>query len=1068
MVLSDVSVKRPVFATVISLLLVAFGIISFMELPLREYPDTSPPVVSVSTSYPGASAEIVEQQITQLIEDQINGVEGVTSINSSSSDGSSRVSVEFEVGRDIDQAANDIRDKISRITRALPEDVEPPQIAKADADGRPIAFFNLTSTQMSFLELNDYAERFIVDQFAVIDGVANVSVRGTGGYAMRVWLDRVKLAARGLTVTDVESALRRQNLELPAGRVDSIDREFTVRVDRVYQTPEDFARLVIARGADGHQVTLGEVARVELGAASTRSIFQGNGTDAVGLGLVKQSNANSLTVLREATALIERINATLPDHMSLVLSNSDAEFIENAISSVYSTIFMTVVLVSLVIYMFLGSVRSMLIPAVTIPVCLLAAFMVLLAFGLTINLITLLAMVLCVGLIVDDSIVVLENIQRRVEAGEPPLLAAFNGSRQVAFAVIATTAVLIAVFVPVVFMDGNMGILFYELAITVGGAVIFSTVLALSLTPMMASKLLNTHAHESFLTRQVDRFFRWLQRGYHNALEVCLRLRYAVAASLVLIGIAVYFLWQQVPSEFAPQEDQGVMMVRMAGPEGASMSYMQDKTNAIQDTLLPYLERGEVSSVVTMLPGWGGGGGVNSGMSIIALPDWAERPKPTTDIMSELMTEWRSIPGLETMMFMRSGLVRGGGGQPVQFVIGGRSYEELAQWRDMLIQRGEASGMFTRMTSDYEETRPSLTITVDKVRAADLGVSIQAIGRTLQAMMNESRVTTFIDAGEEYDVILQAEETQRASPDDLTNIYVRSEGTGQLIPMSNLISVENTSAANSLNRYNRVRAITLSAGLQPGVSLDEALAFLENLVLTELPDYAQIDYKGESLELKEASGGLALIFAMSLLVVFLVLAAQFESFVHPLVIMTTVPLAIFGALIGLLLTDGTLNIYTNIGLIILVGIASKNGILIVEFANQLRDEGKPFREALVTACDMRLRPVLMTAISTLMGALPLILSTGAGSESRVLLGTVIFSGVLMTTLMTLFIVPVVYDLLAKNTSSPQAVAQMLGSLQRKYAGKTDVNSSGLDRDDNAHGASGGGEPQAVNQRREDV
>jgi multidrug efflux pump len=1059
MVLSDVSVKRPVFATVISLLLVAFGILSFMELPLREYPDTSPPVVSVSTSYPGASAEIVEQQITQLIEEQINGVEGVTSISSSSSDGSSRVSVEFGVGRDIDQAANDIRDKISRIVRRLPEGVDPPEIAKADSDGRPIAFFNLTSTQMSFLELNDYAERYIVDQFAIINGVANISVRGTGGYAMRVWLDRVALAARGLTVTDVESALRRQNLELPAGRVESIDREFTVRVDRVYQTPEDFTRLVIARGADGHQITLGEVARVELGAASSRQIFQGNGTDAVGLGIVKQSTANSLSVVQEAKRVAERINRTLPDHMNLVLSNSDAEFIENAISSVYSTIILTVILVSIVIYMFLGSIRSMLIPAVTIPVCLLAAFMVLLAFGLTINLITLLAMVLCVGLIVDDSIVVLENIQRRVEAGEPPLLAAFNGSRQVAFAVIATTLVLIAVFVPVVFMEGNMGILFYELAITIGGAVVFSTVLALSLTPMMSSKLLTSHSHESFLTRNVDRMFRWLQRGYHSTLESCLNFRYVIVAALFMVTFAVYFLWQKVPSEFAPQEDQGVMMVRMSGPEGASMNYMQEQSRLLQDTLMPYLETGEVKSIVTMLPGFGGGGGgVSSGMSIVALPDWSERPRSTTEIMGELTREWQNLPGVQVNAFMRSGLVRGGGGLPVQFVIGGRTYEELAQWRDVLIARGEASGMFTRMQSDYLETRPSLTITVDKTRAADLGVSIQAIGRTLQAMMNESRVTTFVDAGEEYDVILQAEETQRASPDDLTNIYVRSESTGRLIPMSNLITVENTSAPNSLNRYNRVRAITISGGLQPGVTLAAALEFLEDVVRTELPEHAQIDYKGESLELKEASGGLLFIFAMSLLVVYLVLAAQFESFIHPLVIMTTVPLAIFGALIGLLLTDGTLNIYTNIGLIVLVGIASKNGILIVEFANQLRDEGKEFREALVQACDMRLRPVLMTALSTMMGSLPLIFSTGAGSESRMLLGTVIFSGVFMTTLMTLFVVPVVYDLLAKNTGSPQAVANLLNKLQTKYTASTAAPLT----------PPAGGQGQTVNQRKEDL
>lgn len=1062
MILSDVSVKRPVFATVISLLLIVLGILSFLQVPVREYPDTSPPIVSVSTSYPGASAEIVETQITQLIEDQINGVEGVTSINSSSSDGSSRISIEFRVGRDIDQAANDIRDKVSRITRRLPEGVDPPEIAKADADSRPIAFFNLVSSQMSFLELNDYADRYIADQFAVIDGVANVTVRGTGGYAMRVWLDRVALAARGLTVTDVESALRRQNIELPAGRVDSNDREFTVRVDRVYQTPDDFRQLVITRGNQGQLVTLGEVARVELGPATNRTMYRGNGVDAVGLGIVRQSTANSLEVLQKSVAIAEQINATLPDHMELVLSNSDAEFIEYAIDSVYKTIIETVILVSLVIYMFLGSFRLMLIPAVTIPVCLLSAFMIMLAFGLTINLITLLALVLCVGLIVDDSIVVLENIQRRVESGEPPLLAAFNGARQVGFAVIATTLVLLAVFMPVVFMEGNMGILFYELAITVGGAVAVSSLLALSLTPMMSSKLVSSQAHESFLTRIVDKVFRWLRQSYREALEFALRIRLVVVAGLFVLMGCVYLLWTMVPSEFAPTEDQGVFTVRITGPEGASMSYMQDQINTLQDLALPALEAGDIKSISFMLPGFGGGSsGVSSAMSIVALPDWEARTKSTQQVMNEMRALWSNLPGLEINMFMRSGLVRGGGGLPVQFVISGRTFEELVEWRDVLIERGEASGMFTRMTSDYLETRPGLTITVDKTRAADLGVSIQTIGRTLQAMMSESRVTTFADRGEEYDVILQAEESQRATPDDLTNIYVRSESSGQLIPLANLITIENSSAPNALNRYMRMRSITLSAGLQPGITLEEGLNFLENVVRTELPEHAQVGYKGESLELKESSGGLALIFGMALLIVFLVLAAQFESFVHPFVIMTTVPLAIFGALVGLLLTDGTLNIYSNIGLIILVGLAAKNGILIVEFANQIRDEGVPFREALIEASVLRLRPVLMTAMATVMGAVPLMMSTGAGSESQNLLGVVIFSGVSMAALMTLFVVPVVYDLLARNTGSPQAVSRLLAALQSKYTEATSHPT--------ASGSQGmGGETRTVNQRRDEL
>lgn len=1030
MILSDISVKRPVFATVLSLMLVAFGIMSFNELPLREYPDTSPPIVSISTTYTGASAQIVETQITEIIEDQINGIDGIEAINSSSNDGSSRISVEFAVGTNIEVAANDIRDKISRVVRSLPEDVDPPQIAKSDSDARPIQYFNLTSSQMSYLELNDYANRYIVDQFAVLDGVSNVSVSGNGGFAMRVWLDRVALAARGLTVTDVSNALRRENVELPAGRIESTDMEFAVRVERIFQSAEDFSRLVIARGEDNFLVTLGEVARVELGSANERSIYKGNGVEAVGIGIVKQSTANSLQVLRSTEALGERIKPTLPDHMDLVVSSSDAEFIENAISSVYTTIFMTMGLVSLVIYMFLGSMRVMLIPVVTIPVCLMSTFIILSAFGLSINLITLLGLVLCVGLVVDDSIVVLENIQRRVEGGEPPLLAAYNGSRQVAFAVIATTAVLIAVFVPVVFLEGNLGILFYELAVTICGAVVISSVLALSLTPMMSSKLLNNHAHESWMTHHVDVFFRWLQRGYHEALTKCLRYSWVVASSLVLVMAAIYMLFQQLPSAFAPSEDQGVIFARIAGPEGANLAYMEEQVNAIQDSVMDYVDDGEVSNIVTMTPGWGGGGGVNSGMTIISLPSWEDRTKQTSEVMSELNKKWADIPGVRAFMFMRSGLGRGGGGDPVQFVIGGRSYEELVQWRDLVMDRARESGMFTRIDSDFNETKPSLSITVDKIRAADVGVSIQSIGQTLQAMMSESRVTTFASAGEEYDVILQAEAEQRASPDDLTNIYVRSDTSSQLIPLANVISVENTAGPTSLRRYNRIRSITISAGLAPGADLDSALTFLENVVATELPEYAQIDYKGESLDLKSTSGGITTIFLLALLVVFLVLAAQFESFVHPLIIMTTVPLAILGALIGLLLTDSSLNIYSNIGLVILVGIASKNGILIVEFANQLRDEGLEFGQALVEACDLRLRPVLMTAISTLMGAIPLILATGAGSESRILLGTVIFSGVLMTTITTLFVVPVVYNLIARNTGSPEAVSRVLEALQK--------------------------------------
>lgn len=1031
MLLSDVSVKRPVFASVISLLLLAFGTLAFLQLPLREYPDTSAPVVSINTTYPGASAAVVETQITELIESQINGIAGVANITSSSSDERSGISVEFVAGTDIEAGANDIRERISRVTRGLPEGVDPPEISKADNDTSPIQWFNLVGEGMSFLELNDYANRYIIDQFLTVDGVASVQQRGNGGFAMRIWLDRTALAARGLTVTDITNSLRRENIEVPAGRIESTNMEFTVNVRRIYNTADDFAQLVIARGTEGHLVRLGEVARVELGAANPRAVYLGNGVEAVGLGIIKQSTANSLDVMRESAALADTINATLPDNMELVISSSDATFIEAAIFSVYETIIITMVLVSLVVYLFLGSLRATLIPVVTIPVCMMASFILMAMLGISVNLITLLALVLSVGLIVDDSIVVLENVQRRIELGEPPLLAAFNGSRQVAFAVIATTVVMVAVFVPVIFLKGNMGILLFEMAVTIGGSILFSALLALSLTPMMSSKLLTGNTHGGWLSTKVDTLFRSLQQGYRDSLVWCLDRMWVVGLMLAFVAFSIFFLLGRIPSTFAPTEDQGGFQVRVQGPEGASLEYMKTQVGKMQDVVLPYLESGEIGSVITMVPGFGNNAaGVSNGMLRITLPSWDERTEDTQQVMAALDAEWKKIPGIQYNMFMRSGLSRGGGGQPVQLVLGGRTYEELAEWRDQIIAKAEQSGLFVQLSSDYQETRPSLSVVVDKARAADLGVSIQAIGQTLSAMMSENRVTTFIDQGEEYDVILQADEQQRSSPDDLSNINVRSDTTGRLIPLSNLVTVGNSSGPNGLNRYNQMRAITISGGLRPGVTLDQGLTFLEDTVRSDLPDYAQIGYKGESLDMKTSSGELLNVFMLSLLVVFLVLAAQFESFVHPLVIMTTVPLAIFGAFIGLFLSDGSLNIYSNIGLVILVGIASKNGILIVEFANQLRDEGRNFRDALLDASCIRLRPVLMTALATAMGAVPLALTSGAGAESRSLLGIVIFSGVLMTTAMTLFVVPTIYAMLAKNTSSPETVSRMLSSLQQ--------------------------------------
>ena len=1029
MLISDISVKRPVFATVVSILIIAFGVLAYRELPLREYPETSPPIVSVSTSYVGASAKIVETKITQLIEDQISGIEGVESISSSSSDGSSRISVEFSLDRNIDEAANDIRDRVGRVVNRLPEDVDPPRVAKADSDARPIQWFSLRSPNMNSMALTDYADRYLVDQFTSIDGVANVRVNGAGRYSMRVWLDRQKLAARGLSAEDIEAALRRQNVELPAGRVDSTDREFSVRISRSYETADDFRALIVGRGESDQLIYLGDVARVEIGPTTYRDEFRGNAKPNVGIGIVKQSTANTLDVLRATNRKAAALNASLSNGMTLVASSDDSVFIENAISSVYKTMAMTMFLVSLVIYMFLGSLRATIVPAVTIPICLVSAFIGLAMFGFSVNLITLLGLVLAIGLVVDDSIVVLENIQRRIEEGEPPLLAAFRGSRQVGFAVIATTVVLIAVFVPIAFVGGNLGVIFAELAVTIGTAVIFSSVIALSLTTMLSAKLLSTHAHESWLTKRVDRFFHWLQKEYDVALRFIVPRPYIAVGLVLFFGAGTYFLAKEVPNEFAPGEDQGVFFASISGPEGASFSFMQRQLRQLEKTVNPYVESGDVLQYLVFLPGFGAAESVNSAIALVTMVPWEDRKLSTAEVMQELSKAWADIPGIRAFPFMRSGLQRGGGGQPVQFVLGGSSYEELAQWRDIMLEKANTHPGLSRVRADYLETKPQLIVDIDKTRAADLGVSIQSIGLTLQTMMSERRITTYLNDGEEYDVIVQAEQGQRVTADDLTSVYVRSESTGQLIPLSNLTSVRTMADAGTLRRYNRLRAITISANLNPGYTLGEVLTYLETVVRDELPGTAQIDYKGESKEFKEAEGGLIFSFTLALLIVFLVLAAQFESFVHPFVIMATVPLSTFGALLGLYLTGGSLNIYSNIGLIILIGIATKNGILIVEFINQMRDAGRSFTEAIYEAAEIRLRPVLMTALSTIMGSLPLILATGAGAESRATLGVVVFSGVLMATVLTLFVVPALYNLLARNTGSPEAIAEELAAME---------------------------------------
>lgn len=1029
MKLSDISITRPVFASVISLLLVAFGVVSFLQMPLREYPDIDPPIVTIETNYLGAAATVVETRVTQPIEDRIAGVEGINFINSASTDGRSSISVEFSTNRNIDDAANDIRDRISNVLENLPEEADPPEIQKTDANDDVIIWISLTSENMNVIEITDYAQRYLVDRFSILPGAARVRIGGGVEYAMRIWLDRNKMAAKQITVTDIESALRAENIELPAGSIESVEKQFTARTQRAYQTAADFSALVIGRSDNNdYLVRLGDVARIEKGAVEDRTFFRANGQPRVGLGLIKQSTANTVAVAQAATAEIQRIAPTLPSGMRISPSYDTSVFVQDAIDQVYKTLGIAIALVVMVIWGFLGSARAMLIPAVTIPVAIISSFSVLLVMGFSINLLTLLALVLSIGLIVDDAIVVLENISRRIEAGDPPLTAAFYGTRQVGFAVIATSVVLVAVFVPIVFLSGDLGRLFSEFALTMSAAVVFSTLVALSLSAMLASKLLGKSEKnraslkiETWFEAFKARYLRLLARGIDKPWTVGL-----LFGGVVFIGLV---LFNNIPSEYAPKEDRGAFFILVNGPEGASYKHMSEYMTLIESRLMPLVDAGEAKEILVRTPrGFGNISSFNNGFVIVVLEPWNQRRSGWT-VMDDVRHRLKDLTGVRAFPIMRQGF--GGGAQkPLQFVIGGGSYSELAQWRDIIFAEiANNNPGFVGLDHDYKETKPQLQIVTNRDRAADLGISTLAIGATLETMLGGRRVTTYIDDGEEYDVILEGERDAQRTPTNIENIYLRSATSGSLIPLSNLVNIEEIADASSLNRYNRVRAITLDGNLAEGFALSEALAYLENLVREKLPETAVIDYKGQSLDLKSSGTSMQFVFLLGIVVVFLVLAAQFESYIHPMVIMLTVPLAITGALAGLFLVGGTLNIYTQVGLIMLVGLAAKNGILIVEFVNQLRDQGTAFREAILEASGTRLRPIIMTGITTVAGSLPLIFSSGAGAETRFAIGVVMFFGVLAATAFTLIVVPVTYSVLCKHTGSPGDVRRALAGQQ---------------------------------------
>jgi len=1036
MLLSDVSIKRPVFASVIGLLLIAIGAVSFTRLSLREYPDIDPPIVSVRTTYQGASANVVESRITEVIEDRISGVEGIRFINSSSQDGQSNIAIEFDISRSMDSAANDVRDRVGGILRMLPEEADPPDVQKADASEEIVLWLQLQSDKRTALELTDYVERYLIDRFSSIDGVARVQIGGQRTPAMRVWLDRRAIAARGLTVGDIERAVRTENVETPAGSLTSQDLIFTARIDRPFRTPEEFQQLVVAKGTDGVVVRLGDVGRVEFGAEEDRSIFRGNGRDTVGIGIVKQSTANVVEVAKIARERAAEVGATLPEDMTLQVNFDGSVFVNAAINEVFLTLAIAVALVVGVIFVFLGSFRATLIPAVTVPISLIASFTVLMALGLSINMLTLLALVMAIGLVVDDAIVVLENIHRRMEEEhETPLVAAFRGTRQVGFAVVATTLVLIAVFVPITFMQGQMGRLFSEFAIAIAAAIAFSMLVALTISPMMASKLLKPHAKDakaSGFASFVDRQFARMRGAYGRVYDATVRRPIAITIAFFAILGGSVALFTVIPGEYTPQEDRGSFQIMIAGPEGASFEYMQPFIEQIEGRLLPMINQGEIDRISVRAPGgFGpGSGGFNSGSIQVVLSEWGHRRNGFV-IINDINRQLSDIPGVRAFANMSSAFGRGNG-KPIQFVIKGPSYETLVDWRNTFIDAlNKDNPGISQIDWDYKETQQQVRVNVDYARASDLGVTVQEIGSTLQTMLGSKRVGTFVQNGEERYVIFEGERTEQATPSDMENIYVRAARTGELIPLSNLVSIDQTADSRRLNRYNRVRAITVDATLNPGVSLGVALDKMEAIARKVLPEEAGIDYKGQSLDYKRAGSSILFVFAFGILVVFLVLAAQFESWIHPFVIMLCVPATVGGGLLGIWLTGNTLNIYTQIGLIMLVGLAAKNGILIVEFANQLRDKGMEFNTALKEAALTRFRPIVMTSLTAIAGAIPLIFSHGAGAETRSAIGVVILFGVATAMLVTLVLVPAAYALLARRTGSPRDVERKLAQEERE-------------------------------------
>ena len=1031
MFITELSIKRPAISWVMSLILIIFGIFVFWKLPVRELPDgIQPPVVQVQINYKSAAASIVDQEVTQVVEDVIGGAEGIKNIDSKSENGRSTINVEFDTGINLDNAANDIRERISRVVDNLPSESDPPQILKRAAGFTTTMWLSLSSKTWSDLELGDYAERFLVDQFSSVKNVGRILVGGLRELSIRVWIDPIKLAANDLTIQEVESALRGENIRLPAGTLEANNIDLTLNLEKSYNNIDSIKQLPIKKFSD-KVILLSDVANIEFGPVSEKTLFKAQTKDqinlkTVGIGIYARSGASTVELSNDIQKRIVDVKKSLPDGLDLRVSFNRATYVKAAINEVYKTLIIAFILVVVIIYLFLGNLKAVIVPAIALPVSLIASFLGLYIFGLSINIFVLLSFILAIGIITDDSVIMTDAIYRRIENGESPLVAAYKGSKQISFAIIATTLILIAVFLPLIFIDGISGTLFKETAIALSFSIVISSFVALTLSPMLASKFLTKKNVKNNVVKKFEKLFLSLSSFYKETLDIVINKTKIISVFIIFIIFISVFLFNFSKKELLPMEDRGVYLVIGFTDEGRSFEYTQEKAQEVEKRLIPLLqaEDSPYSRFIMRVPGFGSSANSYNSFIIIALlDDWKNRKKDSQTIMREAIGKIVTLPQAVAFPISPQSIRVSEYNKPIQMVIYGNTYEELEKIQNKVIKEIRSNRNLSRIESDYNRNKPEVKLIINKYKAKDLGVSAQSIGNTLETLYGGKKITTFNRQGKEYPIIVQQYISDRRNKDGISKIFVRSSTSGKLISLANLVEFKEEGSAKVLARYNRQSAVTISANISENYTLTEAISYLENIMKEAAPNN-QITWKGKSEEIKETSNELYIIFILALLTAYLVMAATFNSFIHPFIIILTVPLAIFGGLVFILFLNSSINIFSQIALIILIGISTKNSILIVDYANQIRRTGKNIESAVKEACDIRFRPIMMTSLSTMIAMLPLVIGNigpGAGESSRLAVGATILGGMIISTIFTLYVTPSMYLSLAKNTKRIDAV-----------------------------------------------